>query len=203
MIRRITIALAVAVIAVFGVTPTQAAAPTSVAAPAVAAAPAAAATGWKLGGLPNSWTICVANGVGTTYVKSLVERWNAPAYRLKVSVLNRCDSYSITNRMTLYYYNEPGSTTCAKFENTHKSWDAVQRKYIWDQNVILKVNINDYCASSPTEYDHRFQMYTGYLFGLYYDVEACDCVMGSSSYDLNNSRYVTYRDVTDMNEIYK
>lgn len=117
-------------------------------------------------------------------------------------VQNRCDGYSITNRFTLESLN---STTiaCAKITQAHQTWSPARGKYIWDQNPILWVNINDKCTTTPTSYDHRVQMYIGWLLGLYPDPGDCNCVMGNTTNDIYSIRYVVLHDILDQDVVYR
>lgn len=172
-----------------------------------AQAPAAAqasATGWAMGGYPNYWTVCAANGVGTAYWANLVGNWTWPGHELDLRVQNRCDGYSITNRFTFTYYTDANDPNCAKITNNHRTWSPARGKYIWDQNPILWVNLKQVCiAGGSVEYDHRVQMYVGWLLGLNLDPTTCYCVMGSGGYDRGNTRYVVLHDILDMDVVYR
>lgn len=163
----------------------------------------AAATGWAMGGYPNYWTICAANGVGGTYWPNLVRKWTWVGHELNLVVQNRCDGYSITNRFTFEYYNNESDPNCAKITNNHKTWSPARGKYIWDQNPVLWVNIRSGCADNPTEYDHNVQEYVGWLLGLEPDPDLCSCVMGTQAWDRNNIRYVVLHDILDMDVVYR
>lgn len=165
----------------------------------------ASATGWAMGGYPNYWTICAANGVGGTYWPNLITKWTWAGHELDLRVQNRCDGYSITNRFTFEYYTD-STNTCAKITNAHKTWSPARQKYIWDQNPILWININDICAgvggTNPTRYDHNVQEWVGWLLGLYPDLQDCNCVMGNTANDRDTIRYVVLHDILDMDVVY-
>lgn len=159
---------------------------------------------WKMGALPMQGTICAANGIGGTYpLKYVLEKWNNPSYSgLALSVLNRCDGYSITNRLTVESYVAAG-TSCAKFTNTGSHWDSVQGKYIWDQNIVVWVNHSDYCMPNDTAHAHRLALYVGYILG--FTVQNgfdCYCVMGGSTWSINNIKYVRTADYTYSAQVY-
>lgn len=156
---------------------------------------------WKMGGRPASSTICMANGVAgysMAYVMGFLTDQNSG---LKLSVLNRCDGYSITNRMTIDDYSAAG-TTCVQFANTHKTWDGVQGKYIWDQNVVIKVNTSDYCMPNDTATAHRFAMYTEYILGLSYEYGSCTATINGNVTCVNALKYATTRDRQELNVVY-
>jgi hypothetical protein len=156
-------------------------------------------TDWKMGGLPNHYTICVANGYGPT--AGVITNWNWQGRKLDVRLQNRCDGYSITNRMTIDNLYQTGAA-CLTITNTHKTWSPGQGKYIWDANPVVWINTASPCFSNNIELYHRIQMYVGYVLGLFTDSSQCLCVMGSSDYDINNIPYVTNGDSVDMAGVY-
>lgn len=162
----------------------------------------AAANGWAMGGYPNYWTICAANGVGGTYWPNVIRQWNWAGHELVLNVANRCDGYSITNRFTFEYLNS-STESCGKITNSHKTWSPARGKYIWDQNPILWVNINAKCTTNSISYDHQIQEYVGWLLGLAPDPHDCNCVMGNTVQDRNTVRYTVLGDVNDMDVIYR
>ncbi len=199
MMRRATILIA-AVLAFAGLT--VPAAQTASSAPV--SAQSAQMEDWKMGALPMQGTICAANGIGGTYpLKYVLEKWNNPSYSsLALTVLNRCDGYSITNRMTVESYVASG-TTCAKFTNTGSHWDSAQGKYIWDQNVVVWVNHSDYCMPNDTAHAHRLALYVGYILGFsVVNYTDCYCVMGGTSWSINNIKYVRTADYTYSAQVY-
>ena len=155
------------------------------------------ANGFAAGGYPNYWTLCVANGYGPT--AGVINNWNNWGYRLHVSIQNRCDGYSITNRATIDSQNAPGAA-CIDFDNEHKTWSPARGKYIWDQNPIMWINTAPGCFDNNTELYHNIQKAVGYWLGLGYNPNICDCIMGSTSQDTNNIPYVTYGDVFDATQ---
>lgn len=162
-------------------------------------------TGWKLGGRPATATLCVANGIASDYpYKELIERINNPNYEPTITVLNRCDGYSITNRMTIESYVD-SSTTCAKFTNTHRTYDSVQGKAIWDQNVVLWYNLSTYCIGdgTGTVRAHRTGMFMEYVLGLSYDSSAnINAVICATSWCYYNVPYVTSIDQQRLGYVY-
>lgn len=160
---------------------------------------------WKLGGLPAGSTLCVANGIASDYnYKGLIEAINNSTYGPNISVLNRCDGYSITNRMTIESYVQNGTTACAKWTNTGKVWDSAQGKYIWNQNVVLWYNNSTYCIGDGTNpaRSHRVGMFMEYTLGLNYDtaeVHAVICSAASCYYDVP---YVTPEDQRRLGYVY-
>jgi hypothetical protein len=158
----------------------------------------------KMGALPAQSTICAANGVGSSYpqLEYAVEKWNDASYgALHLSVLNRCDGYSITNRMTIEAYFD-STTTCGKFTNLGKYWDSTQQKYIYNQNPIVWVNLSDYCVGTDTAEAHWFQMLVGYILGLDYVNVSPYRVMCSTAWCIGNIKYVTVQDIRDMAGVY-
>jgi hypothetical protein len=156
----------------------------------------------KMGALPMQSTICAANGVGGTYPLAYVlGQWNDTSYgALRLSVLNRCDGYSITNRLTVEAYTD-STSTCGKFTQAGSVWDARQGKYIYNQNPVVWVNLNDICAGNDTVKAHRFAMYVGYILGLGYTTTT-NRVMCNTSWCNNNIKYVTGYDIRDMAGVY-
>lgn len=152
------------------------------------------ANGFAAGGYPNYWTLCVANGYGPT--AGVINNWNDWGFRMHVSVQNRCDGYSITNRMTIDNAYVTGGP-CIAFGNTQTAWSPARGKYIWTNNLIVRINTAAPCFDSNTELYHNIQRGVGYWLGLAYDPAQCLCVMGSTQYDINNIPYVTYGDVYD------
>jgi hypothetical protein len=174
--------------------------------PAIQATPDstdAAATGWAMGGYPDYWDICAANGVGGTYWPYLVDKWNWAGHEIVLHPLNRCDGYSITNRFTYEYFTST-TESCGKITNTHKTWSPARGRYIWDQNPILWVNLAGKCTANndPTTNDHQIQEYVGWLLGLAPDNGICSCVMGNTTTDRANVRFVVLHDVLDMDVVY-
>lgn len=156
---------------------------------------------WKMGGRPASSTICMANGVenySMAYVMSFLTNADSG---LHLYVGNRCDGYSITNRMTIDTYTAAG-TTCVQFLNTHRTWDPVQGKYIWDQNPIIKVNNSDYCMPNDTAIAHRFAMYTEYILGIDYEYGSCTATINGNVTCINALKYATSRDRSLLNGVY-
>jgi hypothetical protein len=157
---------------------------------------------WKMGGRPASSTICLANGVenySMAYVMSFLTDYNSG---LSLSVRNRCDGYSITNRMTIDTYTAAG-TTCVQFANTHRTYDAVQGKEIWDQNIVIKVNNSDYCMPNDTAIAHRFALYVEYILGLSYEYgSTCNATINGNVPCINALKYATGRDRALLNNVY-
>lgn len=179
--RKIFVVLALLAASLFAVTPATAKSTTG-------------ANGFAAGGYPNYWTLCVANGYGPT--AGVINNWNDWGYRLHIAVQNRCDGYSITNRMTIdnmYVTNGP----CIAFNNTQVAWSPARGKYIWTNNLIVWINTAAPCFDNNIELYHNIQRGVGYWLGLAYDPDQCLCVMGSSYYDINNIPYVTHGDVYD------
>lgn len=162
-------------------------------------------TTWKLGGRPATATLCVANGIASDYpYASLIEAINNPNFQPSITVLNRCDGYSITNRMTIESYVQTGTTVCAKYTNTHQAWDAVQGKYIWDENIVLWYNNSTYCIGDGTGpvRSHRVGMYMEYILGLQYDTTVVNAVICSASSCYYDVPYVTYEDQRRLGYVY-
>lgn len=173
-------------------------------APTVAASAQWTLTGWKLGGLPDGATLCVANGIGASYnYEYVIEQINNSSWGPNITVRNTCTGYSITNRMTIDSYAD-GTTTCAKFTNTHRTYDSVQGKSVWDQNVVLWYNLSDYCVGEDTVRAHRTAMYIEYVLGLSYDPGANTPlrVICSTSWCMYNVKYVQYEDRRRLGYIY-
>lgn len=163
----------------------------------------AAKTGWKLGVYPAPATICIADGIGGD-TKAVLGRWNDAAYgALRLSILNRCDGYSITNRMTVTHYSAAG-TSCVKFTNTGNVWDTRQQMHIWNQNIVVWLNSSDYCSGGDPPRVHRMAMYVGYILGVKYVYcsTTCNYVMCYTSWCLNNVYYVTTNDRRLMAAVY-
>lgn len=161
-------------------------------------------TGWKLGALPAQATLCVANGVGGDYpYKYVIEQINNTAWGPNISVLNRCDGYSITNRMTIDGYVD-STSTCAKFTNTHRTYDSTQGKEVWDQNVVLWYNLSDFCIGEDTVRAHRTAMYIEYVLGLSYDYGANTPLrtICATSWCYYNVKYVQYEDRRRLGYVY-
>lgn len=193
---RILIARVIAVFALcFGLVSLQPAANAVPENPSVAQSVNTGANGFAMGGYPNYWTLCVANGYGPT--AGVINNWNDWGFRLHIAVQNHCDGYSITNRMTIDSQNAPGAA-CLEYNNTHKTWSPARGKYIWDQNPIIWVNTAPGCFDNNTELYHNIQKGVGYVLGLGYNPNQCLCIMGSNNYDTNNIPYVTYGDVYDV-----
>jgi hypothetical protein len=187
----------------FAVQPVQAVSQTTVAPTSVQKAEWSV-TGWKLGGRPASSTLCVANGIASDYpYEALIENINNPNYGPSITVLNRCDAYSITNRMTIASYVD-SSTVCAKFTNTHRTYDSVQGKSIWDQNVVLWYNNSTYCIGDGTGpvRAHRVGMFMEYVLGLSYDNTVVNAVICSASSCYYNVPYVTSEDQRRLGYVY-
>lgn len=170
------------------------------------AAPATATwslTGWKMGRLPAQATLCIANGAADTGYdyKGIIQRINNTAYGPNVSVLNRCDGYSIENRATIDVYVD-GTATCAKFTNTHRHWDSSQQVYVWDQNPVLWYNLSDYCVGDAVVRAHRTGMYVEYMMGLMYDTAQVNAVISSSSWAMYNVPFVTGEDQRRLGYVY-
>ena len=152
--------------------------------------------GFGMGGLPNFWTICVANGYGPT--AGLITNWNWEGHRLAVHVQNRCDGYSITNRMTIDNYSATNAP-CITFGNTHTTKILGRKgKNIFDQNVIVYINTAAPCFDNNIELYHNIQRGVGYVLGLSYNPVLCFCIQGSTQEDINNIPYVTNGDALDM-----
>jgi hypothetical protein len=156
-------------------------------------------TGWKLGWTPATAKVCVANGYGPT-AQGLVDNWNWPGYKLELSVRNICTGYSITNRMTIDSFSPVGGS-CFALTNTHRTRDVLQTgaPEIWDQNVVLWINVWGGCWANNIQLYHRIQMYMGHVLGLNLNGTGCQCIMGIDSWSLNNVPYVTAQDALDMN----
>lgn len=204
------LALGAVLVGLAAIQPAQATAPAvaAVTAPAVLEVPAATEsaqwtlTGWKMGRLPAASTLCIANGVGGTYpYKYVIEQINNTSWGPNVSVLNRCDGYSIQNRATIDWYTD-STTTCAKFTNTHQSWDAAQGYWVHDQNPVIWYNLSDYCAGSDTPRAHRTAMYVEYIMGLQYDGVQVNAVICATAWCISNVKYVTYEDRRRLGYIY-
>lgn len=160
-------------------------------------------TGWKLGRLPAQSTLCVANGAADTgyAYEYVIEKINNPNFGPNVSVQNRCDGYSIENRMTIDTYVASG-TTCAKFTNTGRYYDPVQEAEIWSQNVVLWYNLSDYCVGDDTVRAHRTAMYVEYVMGLAYSYDNAYAVICATSWCYNNIKYVTSEDQRRLGYVY-
>lgn len=157
--------------------------------------------GVAMGGQPNWWTICVANGYGPT--AGLVSNWNWPGRQLDVNVQNRCDGYSITNRMTIDNVSNYGA--CIQYSNLGHTTYKYQHGgtgayyYIWNQNPVIWINTASHCHRDNVQLYHNIQKGVGYILGLAYGT--CDlCIMGP---DTNNTPYVTNGDSLDTNVIYQ
>lgn len=206
--RKILVAL-VALGAIWGMSasPVQAEAPTIITAQSVAEpAPKAEAVerDTKMGALPYQWQVCVANGIIGYNTEWVLEKWTQASYgALQLVVRNRCyEDYSITNRLTVDTYIDGAATApCGKFSNLGKYWDPSQQKYIWNQNPVVWLNVADKCVPTDTTYAHRLAMYVGYILGLNY-VTAHYYVMGTTSYALENVKYVTNQDRIWMAGVY-
>lgn len=155
--------------------------------------------GFAMGGYPNYWTICVANGYGPT--AGVVNNWNWEGRRLAVHVQNRCDGYSITNRMTIDNQNVPGAA-CIQFSNNHTTYSPARGKKIYDGNIVVWINTAPGCFDNNIELYHNMQRGVGQALGLGPNVNSCYCVVGANSYDTNNIPYVINADSQDMNVIY-
>lgn len=158
------------------------------------------ATGWKMGGLPNHWTICVANGYGPT-AEGLIENWNWSGFRLAVNVLNRCDGYSVTNRMTIDNFYQPGGV-CIKYTRMERGNIDSQSAVIFTNNPVVSVNTASPCFDSNVELYHNIARGVGHVLGLHYMTVTCLCVMGATNYDITTTPYVTYKDAFWMNKVY-
>lgn len=211
--KRICMLLAATLMVALGISVSPAGAtPENAATPAVVSAPAQlpqatenaqwTLTGWKMGRLPAASTLCIANGVGGTYpYKYVIEQINNTSWGPNISVLNRCDGYSIQNRATIDWYTD-GTTTCVKFTNTHQSWDAAQGYWVHDQNPVIWYNLSDYCVGSDTPRAHRTAMYVEYILGLQYDGVQVNAVICATSWCINNVKYVTFEDRRRLGYIY-
>lgn len=165
--------------------------------PTVVQAPERAQTGangYAAGGYPNYWTLCVANGYGPT--AGVINNWNDWGYRLHIAVQNRCDGYSITNRMTIDNVHIPNGS-CITFGNTQSAWSPARGKQIWTNNLVAKINTAEPCFSNNVELYHNIQRAVGYWLGLAMNLVQCLCIQGSGSFDVNNIPYVTNGDVVD------
>jgi hypothetical protein len=159
---------------------------------------------WKMGALPMQGTICAANGIGGDYpLKYVLEKWNNPSFSsLALTVRNTCTGYSITNRMTVESYVATG-TTCVKFTNTGSEWDSAQGKYVWNQNIVVWVNHSDYCMPNDTAHAHRLALYVGYILGFsVVNSFDCYCVMGGTTWSINNIKYVRNADYNYSAQVY-
>lgn len=172
---------------------------TATADPSVETSTAGALTGSNglgMGGLPNFWTICVANGYGPT--AGLITNWNWAGHRLAVHVQNRCDGYSATNRMTIDNYAVTNAP-CITFSNTHTTYILGRKgKAIFDQNVVVWINTAAPCFDNNIELYHNIQRGVGYVLGLSYNPIECGCVQGATQEDINGIPYVTNADALDM-----
>lgn len=156
---------------------------------------------WKMGARPASSTICLANGVAgysMAYVMGFLTDQNSG---LKLYVGNRCDGYSITNRMTITTYSD-STTTCSKYTNTGRVWDGVQGKYIWNQNPVIWANTNDFCMPNDTAKAHRFALFVEYILGATPETDACRGTIGSTLACINQVKYAQLYDRQLMNHIY-
>jgi hypothetical protein len=150
-------------------------------------------TGWKLGRLPAAGTLCIANGVDS-YFATVIGRLNTSAFYPNIAVLNRCDGYSIENRMTIDNYSD-STAVCSKFTNTGRAWDAAQGYYVWNQNPVLWYNTSDYCLGAQPVMDHRIDMYVEYILGLQYVSDRnWNATICSTSWCFYNVRYPTLND---------
>jgi hypothetical protein len=179
-------------------------APSTSVTPAAYLVPAAPATietagnGNAMGVLPNYWTLCVANGYGPT-VGGPVLSWNYPTLALTISLQNRCDGYSITNRMTIDNLSNAGA--CIQYSNTRTTaptkyihWGPYF--YIWNQNPVIWVNTQ---CNNPGVIEHSACKGVGYILGLVYVSGTPESCMGT---DPGWNR-ATYGDVIDTNQIYQ
>jgi hypothetical protein len=165
-VRKILVALGmILALLALSITPTSAAP----AAPA-ATQSASAVVGWKFL-TPN---ICVADGASQWTLSAYVPNWNSDAGALNLVVRNRCitddgirNDYSITNRMTVAEYGPASDGTCAKLTNTHRTNE------VWDQNVVLWMNLAESCVNDPGEPQHRVQQYIGWVLGVAFVYGGC------------------------------
>lgn len=183
--------------------PAEASAPvhTAVTAPVVATSQTAVPHGIAMGGLPNYWTICVANGYGPT--AGVINHWNWTGYRLSVRLQNRCDGYSIYNRLTIESTYQ-SSGTCIFYTNTGRTSGTQLRYglktyYIWNQNPVVWINTAPQCFRDNIQLYHNIQKGVGYILGLAYSTDALS-IMGPDSNDI---AYVQSPDAGDMNQIYR
>ncbi len=156
----------------------------------------------KMGARPASSVICIANGIANYPTEYVLEKWNRSGYALALTVRNSCTGYSVTNRMTVTLYRDDNTPNCGKFTNLGRQWDAVQGKYIWNQNPVVWLNTNPYCAANDTIWAHNMAMFTGVILGL--DYSTCDCneVMSTSTHSVNTVKYVTLLDIQHMGAVY-
>lgn len=198
MIRKISATLAAALLALGA----------GVAVPAQSTPEAATGTAgvqyeqWKMGGRPASSTICVANGIAGLNVGFVFDQLERADSSLSIVTENRCDGYSITNRMTVDDASWSG-TSCAQFLNTGRVYDSVQGKYIWNQNVVIRYNTSDYCWGTETAKRHRLAMFMEYILGASYEVNApCLGTIGSYPSCINTWRDPQQHDRDIMRVIY-
>jgi hypothetical protein len=157
-----------------------------------------AGNGFAMGVSPNWWTLCVANGYGPTVGRAVLG-WNWPPRQPTISLQNRCDGYSITNRMTIDNINNSGA--CIQYTNLGHSASPLGHLhsafYIWNQNPVIWVNTRSGCADAG-EIEHDAAKGVGYILGLAYST-CSDCVMGNS----NAITQALSQDSLDVNVIYE
>lgn len=162
--------------------------------------------GYAMGVKPNYWTICVANGYGPT-VSGPVLSWNYPTHQLEVHLQNRCDGYSVTNRMTIDNVNNSGA--CIQYQRLNNTAPTGYQHggtgayyYIWNNNPIVDINTRAGCNNAGGQLEHNAAKGVGYILGLAYSTcsGADACVMGA---DNNGVTRATFGDNVDMNVIYR
>lgn len=161
-----------------------------------------AGNGYAMGVQPDYWDICVANGYGPS-AGGPVLSWNYPGRQLNVHLLNRCDGYSVTNRLTIDNVNNSGaciqytrlnSTAPTKYQ--HGGSGAAY--YIWNNNPVVWINTSAACFQNAAQLYHNMAKGIGYILGLAYST-CTECVMGNNN-DVYNA---TNADSLDANVIYQ
>ncbi len=159
-----------------------------------------AGNGYAMGVRPNYYTICVANGYGPS-AGGPVLSWNYTGFRLDVRLQNRCDGYSVTNRLTIDNVNNSGS--CIQYTRLNstaptKYFHDVWSGYIWNNNPVVWINTSAACFQNSAQLYHNMAKGIGYILGLAYST-CTDCVMGNNNLIYN----ATYGDAVDANVIYQ
>jgi hypothetical protein len=162
-----------------------------------------AGNGYAMGVQPNYWTICVANGYGPT-VGGPVLSWNYPGRQLAVHLQNRCDGYSITNRLTIDNINNSGA--CIQYTRLNNTAPTKYQHggsgagyYIWNNNPVIWINTRSGCNNAGGQLEHNAGKGMGYILGLAYD-DCNDCIMGP---DNNLVTRASNGDSLDANVIYQ
>lgn len=172
-------------------------------APAVADTALTPGHGYAMGVRPYYYNICVANGYGAS-APGPVTSWNDSGFQLHVVIQNRCDGYSVTNRMTIDNVNNAGA--CIQYSRLESTYPtkyqhgALWFGYIWNNNPVVWINTETpRCNHYPGQIYHNMAKGVGYILGLAYS-DCFDCIMGDYT---NGTTEATYGDKIDMNVIYR